>query len=198
MRCIENQKLFPLEKRKRQNQKFRKKTPSSTWLQKLNKRNIYIHPPVLAKRNPEHVAAAKSNRIRNDHIYIKKSVLNRMIDHCQQEAPYEACGLLSGIKGKNENLWKMKNMERTLTSFAMDVNQMAQVFKWMKQQGEEWTGIYHSHPTAAPYPSKSDIVNVHYPEVAYFIVSLSFGKPNVKCYRIKNSQVTPLKIIVLD
>lgn len=121
-----------------------------------------------------------------------------MIDHCQQEAPYEACGLFSGIKGKNETLWKMKNMERTPTSFTMDINQMAQVFKWMKKQGEEWTGIYHSHPTAAPYPSRNDIANLYYPEAAYFIVSLSFGKPNVKCYRIKNTQVTPLKIIVLD
>ncbi len=198
MRCIENQKLFSQEKRKRQNQKSRQINPNSPWLQKLNKRIIYIHPPHPAKRNAEHVAAARSNRNRNDHIYIKKSVLNGMIVHCQQEAPYEACGLLSGIKGKNETLWKMKNMERTLTSFAMDVNQMAQVFKSMKQQGEEWTGIYHSHPTAAPYPSRNDIVNFHYPEVAYFIVSLSFGKPNVKCYHIKNSQVTPLKIIVLD
>lgn len=121
-----------------------------------------------------------------------------MINHCQQDAPYEACGLLSGIGNKNKTSWKMRNIERTPTSFAMDVNQMSQIFKRMKQQGEEWTGIYHSHPTAPPIPSRNDIVNIHYPEVAYFIVSLTFGKPNVKCYRIKNNQVTPLKIIVLD
>ena len=98
----------------------------------------------------------------------------------------------------NETLWKMKNIERIPTSFAMDVNQMSQVFKKMKQEGEDWTGIYHSHPTAPPIPSKIDIVNFDYPEVAYFIVSLKFGKPNVKCYRIKNKQVTLLKINILD
>ena len=121
-----------------------------------------------------------------------------MINHCQQEAPNEACGLLSGIREKNETLWKMRNIERTPTSFSMNVKQMSKVFKWMKKQGEEWTGIYHSHPTAPPIPSRNDIVNVYYPRVAYFIVSLTFGKPNVKCYRINNNQVTPLKIIVLD
>ncbi|MCQ6274853.1 M67 family metallopeptidase [Bacillus sp. V3B] len=129
---------------------------------------------------------------------MKKSVLDTMINHCQQEVPYEACGLLSGLKGKNESLWKMKNIERSPTTFAMDIKQMSQVFQSMKQQGEELTGIYHSHPTAPPYPSRNDIVNVHYPNTAYFIVSLSFGKPNVKCFRIKNSLVIPLKIIVLD
>lgn len=121
-----------------------------------------------------------------------------MINHCQQEAPNEACELLSGIREKNETLWKMRNIERTPTSFAMDVKQISQAFKWMKKQGEEWTGIYHSHPTAPPIPSRNDIINAHYPEAAYFIVSLTFGKPNVKCYHIKNNQVTPLKIIELD
>ena len=141
----------------------------------------------------------KFNRtLKNSVVYMKKSVLNTMINHCQQEVPYEACGLLSGIREKNETLWKMRNIERTPTSFSMNVKQMSKVFKWMKKQGEEWTGIYHSHPTAPPIPSRNDIVNVHYPEVAYFIVSLTFGKPNVKCYRINNTQVTPLKIIVLD
>ena len=46
---------------------------------------------------------------------------------------------------------------------------MSQVFKWMKQQGEEWTGIYHSHPTAPPIPSKNDIVHFDYPEVAILL-----------------------------
>ena len=164
----------------------------------LSKRkNIYLPHP--AEQNVKNVVGDKFNRTLKDSVvYIKRSVLNTMINHCQQEAPYEACGLLSGIKEKNETLWEMRNIERTTTTFAMDVKQMSQVFKWMKQQSEEWTGIYHSHPTAPPIPSRNDIVNFDYPEVAYFIVSLTYGKPNVKCYRIKNNQVTPLKIIVLD
>ncbi len=99
-----------------------------------------------------------------------------MIDHCQQDTPYEACGLLSGINEKNKTLWKMRNIERTPTSFAMDVNQMSQVFKRMKQQGEDWTGIYHSHPTAPPIPSKNDIVHVHNPRCGLFYCVIGFWK----------------------
>ena len=62
--------------------------------------------------------AIRSIRTHKDSVvYIKKSVLNTMINHCQQDAPYEACGLLSGIKEKNETLWKMRNIERTPTIF---------------------------------------------------------------------------------
>ncbi|MDQ0214451.1 proteasome lid subunit RPN8/RPN11 [Oikeobacillus pervagus] len=124
--------------------------------------------------------------------------MNSMIEHCKQEMPYEACGLLSGRNGKNETLWKMKNIVKTPTSFAMDVNQMALTFNMMKQKVEQLTGIYHSHPTAAPYPSKNDIENTHYPKAAYFIVSFAFGTSNVKCYRIKNMKVTSLRIFLLD
>ena len=115
----------------------------------LSKRkNIYLLHPAGQKR--KRCCGNKFNRtLKNPLVYIKKSVLNRMTNHCQEEAPYEACGLLSGIREKNQALWEMKNME-TSTTFAMDVNQLAQVFKWMKHRGEEWTRIYHSHPTAPP------------------------------------------------
>ena len=121
-----------------------------------------------------------------------------MINHCQQDAPYEACGLLSGVREKNETLWKMKNIERTPTSFAMDVKQMSTVFKWMKQTRRRMDRNLSLPSNSPPIPSRNDIVHAHYPNVAYFIVSLTFGKPNVKCYRINNTQVTPLKIIMLD
>lgn len=164
----------------------------------LNKRK-YIHPHPPVEQSVKNVAADRKNKNPRDSVvYIKRSVLDTMINHCQQEAPYEACGLLSGTKEKNKTIWKMKNIDRTPTSFAMDVNQMTQVFKMIKQQGEEWTGIYHSHPTAPPIPSRNDIVHAQYPKVAYFIVSLASGKPNVKCYRIKNNLVASLKVIVLD
>ena len=123
------QKVFQPEPKIQQKQKFRQKKFSSPPQQMLNKRkNIYpLHP---AEQNVEDVVVDKFNRtLKNSLVYIKKSLLNIMIHHCQQEAPYEACGFLSGIREKNETLYKMRNIERTTTTFAMDVNQMSQVFK---------------------------------------------------------------------
>jgi proteasome lid subunit RPN8/RPN11 len=121
-----------------------------------------------------------------------------MINHCRQELPYEACGLLSGTGGKNETVWKMENMERSPVSFSMDLDQMEQTFHSIKKRAQQLTGIYHSHPTGIPFPSRNDIQHAHYPHAAYFIVSLASSNPSVKCYRIQNQRVIPLTIGLLD
>lgn len=60
------------------------------------------------------------------------------------------------------------------------------------------TGIYYSHPTAAPFPAENDVMNAHYPEVAYFIISFAFGKAKIKCYRAIKQRVSQLNIKVIE
>lgn len=134
----------------------------------------------------------------NEVVFIKRTVLNDMITHCQEELPNEACGLLSGKFNRNNTLWKMKNIDKSPTSFAMDMKQVISVVKMMKSNKESLTGIYHSHPTAAPYPSLNDIMNAHYPDAAYFIVSFASGKPKIMCYSIVNQNVKHLNIEILE
>lgn len=120
-----------------------------------------------------------------------------MIAHCKKELPYEACGLLSGKNGVAETIWKMKNVERSPVSFAMDSTQLQQTLKQIQQNKEALTGIYHSHPTGIAYPSSRDIEYAHYPEAAYIIISLANQKPVVKGFRIINRKVIPLMIQLL-
>ncbi|MGD6818508.1 M67 family metallopeptidase [Metabacillus sp. 84] len=150
--------------------------------------------PGVSQDAAEAAADAKRKPLRES-VYIKKSVLANMINHCQQELPYEACGLLSGRLGKNETQWIMNNTERSRTSFAMDLGEMTRTLNLIKQKSEGMTGIYHSHPTAPPVPSRNDIIHAYYPDAAYFIISLASGKPRVKCYRIRNEKVRALTII---
>jgi [CysO sulfur-carrier protein]-S-L-cysteine hydrolase len=120
-----------------------------------------------------------------------------MIAHCKKELPYEACGLLSGKNGVAETIWKMKNVERSPVSFAMDSTQLQQTLKQIQQNKEALTAIYHSHPTGIAYPSSRDIEYAHYPEAAYIIISLANQKPVVKGFRIINRKVIPLMIQLL-
>ena len=79
------------------------------------RKNTYLPHP--AEQNAKHVVGVKRSKNPIDSVvYIKKSVLNTMINHCQLDAPYEACRLLSGIREKNETLWEMRNIERTTTT----------------------------------------------------------------------------------
>ncbi|WP_262421891.1 M67 family metallopeptidase [Bacillus aquiflavi] len=147
-------------------------------------------------KNPSIKAVAEKGH--KDYVYVKLSVWNEMIRHCKNELPYEACGLLSGRKRKLETIWKMDNIEKSAYSFAMDLDQITNTIQLMEKRKESLTGIYHSHPTGLPYPSKEDILNAHYPKAAYFIVSLANQKPIVRCFRIQDKSVYPLLIKVIN
>ncbi|WP_371933456.1 M67 family metallopeptidase [Halobacillus litoralis] len=88
----------------------------------------------------------------------------------------------------------MESIVKSPVSFEMDVNEIREVFRWMDRNDETLTGIYHSHPTAAPHPSVDDIRNAYYPNAAYFIVSFAYKEPVVKCFYIRDAKVIPLII----
>lgn len=67
----------------------------------------------------------------------------------------------------------------------------------MKMVGHQLNGIFHSHPTAPPIPSNDDILNAHYPEATYFIISLLKKTPEVRCYSFRDSRVIPMKFIIV-
>ncbi|WP_158737188.1 M67 family metallopeptidase [Alteribacillus sp. YIM 98480] len=117
-----------------------------------------------------------------------------MINHCKKELPIEACGLLSGYNRKCEALWKTKNIKQSKHSFEISQKETDKLFRLIEKNGQTLTGIYHSHPKAAPYPSKPDIFNAHYPEAAYIIISLGCSRPKVRSFRIINKKVLPMKI----
>ncbi|UQX55863.1 hypothetical protein M5V91_09580 [Cytobacillus pseudoceanisediminis] len=66
--------------------------------------------------NPDAGAAAAVNQkfdfYNKNVVYINRSVLNEIINHCREDLPYEACGLLSGQHGRNEMMWKIRSTEK--------------------------------------------------------------------------------------
>ncbi|MGM0843807.1 MAG: M67 family metallopeptidase [Bacillota bacterium] len=129
--------------------------------------------------------------------FLLKEAYDEMILHCIQASPFEACGLLSG-RGKNcETVWKMKNVERSVDSFAMDLDEMDRTFSAMKEANHTFNGIYHSHPSAPPIPSAEDIQYAVYPHAFYFIVSLKEPKPEAACYLIDQAGVLEVEIVIL-
>jgi proteasome lid subunit RPN8/RPN11 len=50
----------------------------------------------------------------------------------------------------------------------------------MRGLGLEILAIYHSHPTSAPVPSKTDLERVTYPDVVSLIISLQSGPPETR------------------
>jgi [CysO sulfur-carrier protein]-S-L-cysteine hydrolase len=92
----------------------------------------------------------------------------------------------------------MKNQSQSTISFSMDIEEIRVVFELIDSRNEALLGIYHSHPTDWAYPSPNDIAYNQYSDAGYLIVSFASSKPVVKCFRIREHTVEPLRIIVIE
>lgn len=129
-------------------------------------------------------------------LYLPESLYKRMIQHCEEERPLEACGLLVGVGGHVESAYATDNVHRSPVVYKVDDRQLLQVFGALRSDRQEIIGIYHSHVRSAPEPSRTDIAQATWPESFYVIVSLVGRRPAVKAWRIVDKAVTEHQIVV--
>ena len=131
-----------------------------------------------------------------DVFVIRLDVWEEMIDHCTEQLPNEACGLLSGRAAYATTIWKMKNIAPSPNSFRMDEGQLSHVFAEIQRYGQQLVGIYHSHPTAPPFPSLLDILLTSYEDIPHIIVSMAAGVPTAGCFFIHGHIPHPVPIVI--
>jgi proteasome lid subunit RPN8/RPN11 len=108
-----------------------------------------------------------------------------MIEQARREQPNECVGLLAG---RLENLpwvqvikrYPLVNELASPVEFLATPESLFQAVRDMRQEGLEIVGIYHSHPTSEPVPSKKDRERSYGPEVVNFIISLKNPEPIVR------------------
>jgi proteasome lid subunit RPN8/RPN11 len=129
-------------------------------------------------------------------LYIPELLYRRMINHCQEEKPLEACGLLVGEGGQVVSAYATDNEHRSPVIYKVDDRQLLQVFRDIRSEKHEIIGIYHSHVRTEPIPSRTDIEQATWPEAFYLIVSLKPQRPQVRAWRIVDRQVTEHLVVV--
>jgi [CysO sulfur-carrier protein]-S-L-cysteine hydrolase len=129
-------------------------------------------------------------------LYIPESLYKKMISHCQEERPLEACGILTGEGGHVLAAYGTDNQHRSPRIYQVDERQLVQVFKELQRDKQDLIAIYHSHVQTEPFPSRTDIEQVTWPEAFYVIVSLATERPQVRAWRIVDRHVTEHAIIV--
>lgn len=116
-------------------------------------------------------------------LVIPQHILDDIIDHAQQLAPYECCGLLAGTDGIVSRIYRVKNIvamegaqslssfdpekvahlerlspdERAEIAFVMDMQDFSTAKKDMRNNGLDLQVVYHSHPHDPARPSVTDI-----------------------------------------
>ncbi len=155
-----------------------------------------------------------------DALNIPQSILEDLVSHAQQCAPYECCGLLAGQDGqvtkhfrisntvaKNDQAIKvfaeaevkhlkdLSEQTKAEVAYFMDPQEMLQAFKEMRATDLTLLVIYHSHTHSPAYPSETDVGLAYYPDVAYLIVSLeNFQVPTIQAFMIQEKQIRQIPI----
>lgn len=114
-------------------------------------------------------------------------LLEGLIAHARADAPIECCGLLAGHIADGTatavDRFAVANALRSPTDYLTDARGMFAAFRAMRERGLELLAIYHSHPTAAPVPSRRDLEHNSYGEsLVHLIVGLAGTVPDVRAW----------------
>lgn len=132
-----------------------------------------------------------------DIISISQEFLNKIISHCKETYPNEACGLLAGKTNIVERVYKITNIRQSSVTYEMDSKEQLKCEKEIRGAGLKVIGIYHSHPSSSAYPSHLDLVRVHwpgnpdmplYPDACYMIIGSIDDDIEVRVFRIDSEQ----------
>lgn len=130
---------------------------------------------------------------------ISTYIFEQMLEQAKAEAPIEACGILSGIDGKVEKLYKMTNADQSNDHFMMEPKEQFKVVKDIRSAGLEMLAIYHSHPETPARPSAEDIRLALTPDVIYLIVSLqNVSAPVAKGFLIEDGNATEVPVRIME
>jgi len=134
---------------------------------------------------------------------LKESQYRRIVAHCYDGLPYEACGLLAGpVDGDSEPTGVITearptaNADASAITYTVDSRDLLRAGRDAEARGEELVGNWHSHTHTDAYPSPTDVRQAAwYPNWIYVIVSLR-DQPVLHAYRIRDGVITEIPVVL--
>lgn len=130
-------------------------------------------------------------------LWLKPEQARSIINHAQKSIPNEACGILVDNGAEIVEVIPLDNVATDpVHEFVFDPAQQATVFSRLHKHRLQIGAIYHSHPTAPPIPSQTDIRYANYPDTPYLIISLRHPSPEFAVWRIRGLEVERLPLTI--
>ena len=107
-----------------------------------------------------------------------------MLQQARAELPNDCCGVLAGIREETvlrvAQWHPLVNEAASPVEYLSEPRSMFEATKAMRKAGHEILAIYHSHPTSAPTPSRTDLARYYSSDVIHFIIGLNEPEPLVR------------------
>lgn len=81
----------------------------------------------------------------------------RIVAHARADAPLECCGLLVGSGDVVVRAVPTRNLDASRVRYTLDPQAYLAAERDGRETGQGVIGAYHSHPSAAPVPSATDL-----------------------------------------
>ena len=122
-------------------------------------------------------------------IIIPSYILRDMVNHAEEHAPVEACGLLVGVGVEVIKSCRLTNVDASPEHFSLNPKEQFAVIKEIRPQGWEVLAVYHSHPTTPARMSQEDLRLAFAPEMRHVIISLiDKENPQVRCFIVREGE----------
>lgn len=137
-------------------------------------------------------------------IRLRKDDYDKILVHCEQELPNEACGLLAGtVEGDVKTVTKvylLTNIDASNEHFSMEPKEQLAALKDARANGVNIIGNFHSHPESPSRPSEEDKRLAYDSTIEYLILSLQDREnPVLKSFGIdKDKNVTIHEIEITE
>ena len=129
-------------------------------------------------------------------VHLTNHQLNSLRDEAKKVYPNEACAMLFGRTTTGEafvtRIVVSPNILRSTVQFEIEPQKVLQAFKEAEELGEEFIGIFHSHPAVAE-PSSLDIQCMRLWGNAVWLI-LSSTEGNFAAFQLVNGDVQNLKL----
>ena len=135
---------------------------------------------------------------------ISKKDYEKILNHCRQGLPNEACGLLAGNTQGDETtvteVYLLTNLDASREHFSMDPKEQLAALKDARAKGAKIIGNFHSHTESPSRPSEEDKRLAFDPSILYLILSLQEAdNPVLKAFEIdKEKKVTTQEIQIIS
>ena len=118
---------------------------------------------------------------------LPEALRREIVERAEAALPNECCGLLAGVRVAEGwhagRLIPLENVAASPILYEAEPKALLLAHREMRERGEELVGVYHSHPTSPPVPSRTDRErNGHGDGVAHLIVGRGRGNWDVRAW----------------